>query len=747
MVLICRKNVHLVTLLCFSMFFIAIVAKGQQTEGNKLFKTIERPTNIQKDTFVNHAGFLSLNNKQLRKLWSERPVTLQIAIPRSAGDDIIVELEQNQILASDFEVRTSSNKEVDYNRGIYYNGSLKGNSNSHATLSVFQDQVMGVLATDTGNLVLGALSDKKGNPKTEYILYNDQDMEPIPDFSCKTVDNFSKPSQQHSTPDQAGGKPDHSNKCISIYFECDYEMYKDKGNSVNNTVNFTTGVFNEVAKLYDVAGINVNISEVFVWDSSSPYSDDTSSSTYLEGFKDYRSNQGGFKGDLGHLLSTTSANLGGRAYIDVLCGSFGFAYGFSNIYNDFETYPTYSWSVYIISHELGHNIGSRHTQRCNYWTTPKQQAIDSCGSLENGDCNTLKGIPSGGGTIMSYCHTSSAGIDFTKGFGTYPRDTLQHFVNKASCINACICRDTLSPKTCKQYTLPSGNDTLTSSGIYYDTISKQGGCDSIFKVNLIIQDTLRISDTITACDTYTWPVNGKTYTNSGAYFDTFSNQQSCDTIHRLNLTIHPSENKNVQYQACDSFTVPSKDETYTQSGTYRDTINTVKGCDSILTIDLTVIKIDTGLVRIGPAIKSQTTNGSYQWLNCAKGYQSIRNATSRTFAPDSNGTYAVEVTKSGCKDTSECFSLNNIGVVVNDFGQSFQVYPNPTNANVTVNLGKTYKGASVTVKNASGKTINRKEISNSRIFDLNLSGKKGLYVITIKTANNKRARVKVLKTQ
>ena len=45
------------------------------------------------------------------------------------------------------------------------------------------------------------------------------------------------------------------------------------------------------------------------------------------------------------------------------------------------------------------------------------------------------------------------------------------------------------------------------------------------------------SQTQTALDTYTWPVNNQTYTQSGTYSDTLVNAAGCDSIVTLNLTL------------------------------------------------------------------------------------------------------------------------------------------------------------------------------------------------------------------
>ena len=82
-----------------------------------------------------------------------------------------------------------------------------------------------------------------------------------------------------------------------------------------------------------------------------------------------------FNGDLAHLLDY--ANYGGVAWLTSLCGSTSSRMAYSGIDASFNHVPTYSWSVEVVSHETGHNMGSSHTHAC-VWNGDNT-AIDGCG--------------------------------------------------------------------------------------------------------------------------------------------------------------------------------------------------------------------------------------------------------------------------------------------------------------------------------------------------------------------------------
>ena len=88
--------------------------------------------------------------------------------------------------------------------------------------------------------------------------------------------------------------------------------------------------------------------------------------------------------------------------------------------------------------------------------------------------------------------------------------------------------------------------------------------------------------TASACDNFIW--NGQTYTQSGIYTMPISN---CVT-ESLNLTINSSTSNTINESALDSYTWPLNNQTYSQSGTYTDTIPNAAGCDSIVTLNLTM---------------------------------------------------------------------------------------------------------------------------------------------------------------
>ena len=129
--------------------------------------------------------------------------------------------------------------------------------------------------------------------------------------------------------------------------------------------------------------------------------------------------------------------------------------------------------------------------------------------------------------------------------------------------------------------------------------------------------------------------------------------------------------------ACNSYTVPSGDETYLASGIYSDTIPNAAGCDSLLTLDVSVTAVDTSVNQSGTVLTANALSALYQWVDCNNGFTVIPGATGQSFTASSNGSYALVTTQNDCTDTSACYVVNS--VAVDDIQQlGFSIYPNPS---------------------------------------------------------------------
>ena len=179
---------------------------------------------------------------------------------------------------------------------------------------------------------------------------------------------------------------------------------------------------------------------------------------------------------------------------------------------------------------------------------------------------------------------------------------------------------------CDSFVSPSGNYIWTSSGIYIDTIPSFSGCDSIITVNLTIESHSSSLLNLFVCDSMISPSGNYVWTISGTYLDTIPNALGCDSIITTNLIVGTGNASILNVNACESFTSPSGNNLWTSSGTYLDTIAGINGCDSIITINLTLESHSTSFIDTLVCDSLISPSGIYVWTSSGNYLDTISNS-------------------------------------------------------------------------------------------------------------------------
>ncbi len=355
----------------------------------------------------------------LRSL-AQVPVTL--VIPSATGPSLTLDLVPAKNFSPEFAVHdAATGREQQVDHGTHFWGIVRGDNNSLVSISVFDHEIIGAINNDEGNWVIGAI---EGDTRKAHVLYNDHDLKANSTFECLTDDELHRIGDKHVGP-QAEAGPEN---CVRMFVETDFTLFQNKG-SVANVTTYMTGVFSQVSALYTNETVNVVLHDLFVWSTTDPYTG-PASGDYLNQFRTAKN--GVFNGDLAHLVGIN--NLGGIAYLDVLCFP-TYGVGYSSINATYSNVPTYSWTIEVLTHEIGHNLGSPHTHAC---TWSGNLPIDGCGPTAGYSEGCTTSLPTNGGTIMSYCHlVSGVGINFNNGFGPQPGDRIRNEVYNAACLAAC----------------------------------------------------------------------------------------------------------------------------------------------------------------------------------------------------------------------------------------------------------------------------------------------------------------------
>ena len=187
---------------------------------------------------------------------------------------------------------------------------------------------------------------------------------------------------------------------------------------------------------------------------------------------------------------------------------------------------------------------------------------------------------------------------------------------------------------------------------------------------------------------------------------------------------------------CEFFTWTDGVTYYESNNTAKDTFITSDGCDSVVTLNLTITKVNADVIVVdeltlrAQAAESGTT---YQWLNCAD-LKPIPGETNATFTATSSGEYAVEVTFNNCVKKSECFTISSkadINVLKSNY--KIQLFPNPTSDKLILSL-EGIERADISLTDINGKVI----LHKLGLFDkdfISLSNlESGIYFVKVKTS-------------
>ncbi len=377
---------------------------------------------------------MSLDAKALGAVRRERPETISLALPAFADGPVVLDLVRVDLFAAGFTAVSASGEAIPAKAlGDHYRGVVRGDAESMAAISLFDGEIAGFATSPrVGYQVIGRLEGN--NPTNKHVLYAASDLIPKQNFVCATGDSGAAGADEvisyWDATRLAKGSSVEAVKVlganVKIYVETDYDMFQNKG-SVAAVTSYVTGVFNQSATLYAGESIPIVLSQMLVWDRRSPYKGNSSSALLAS----FQKNRKTFNGDLGHLVALRGGG-GIAAGFNGFCAPVrANSQCFSMLDPTYANVPTYSWTVMVFTHEMGHLMGSRHTHAC-VWNGNNTQ-IDGCYTPE-GTCPAVA-YPAGGGTVMSYCHLSGRpGINFNNGFGAQPGNVIRSRFAAASCL-------------------------------------------------------------------------------------------------------------------------------------------------------------------------------------------------------------------------------------------------------------------------------------------------------------------------
>lgn len=156
------------------------------------------------------------------------------------------------------------------------------------------------------------------------------------------------------------------------------------------------------------------------------------------------------------------------------------------------------------------------------------------------------------------------------------------------------------------------NFEVDSAGFYVQNLQSIYGCDSIVKLNLFVSPTHNTIINAEICDDSTYTYFGFEENETGVYVHEALNEYGCDSIFTLNLTVNPTYNYTINAEICQGETYNENNFTETETGIYTQYLQTEKGCDSIVNLDLTVNPVYNYTITSSLCGEAYDDNGFYQ---------------------------------------------------------------------------------------------------------------------------------------
>ncbi len=158
----------------------------------------------------------------------------------------------------------------------------------------------------------------------------------------------------------------------------------------------------------------------------------------------------------------------------------------------------------------------------------------------------------------------------------------------------------ISETACTGSVITVNDETYTETGYYQQLLTNSVGCDSFLFIDVIILDSTQETLEESFCGSDSYELNGETYTESGTYEQTLTSVNGCDSILTLELSLLPTFETELEFELCGGNTVELNGEVYDSPGDYTQELLSSLNCDSTLLIS--IIGLDNTTFEINETI-------------------------------------------------------------------------------------------------------------------------------------------------
>jgi hypothetical protein len=200
-----------------------------------------------------------------------------------------------------------------------------------------------------------------------------------------------------------------------------------------------------------------------------------------------------------------------------------------------------------------------------------------------------------------------------------------------------------------------------------------------------------------------------------------------------------------EVESCEYFISYSGENTWFESGIFEEILPSYNFCDSVIIYDLTITEVNTNISQSEETLIVQEENAdNYQWFDCNTGAL-IPNETNQIFNAQTNGSYQVLVNKGSCSFFSDCHTVLTVGTIESSFDKQIEIYPNPNDGFVNINMKETIEEINIKLIDLSGMTHVDRNFNNTQFISFEVDIPSGTYIVQIQDKQNRRANLKIIK--
>ena len=271
-----------------------------------------------------------------------------------------------------------------------------------------------------------------------------------------------------------------------------------------------------------------------------------------------------------------------------------------------------------------------------------------------------------------------------------------------------------SQTVCNGESFSFGGNTLTAGGVYYDTLQNVTGCDSIVTLTFNVLPLATATINATICTNQSYEFDGMQLTQEGQYFDTLQTQAGCDSFVVLNLSVVSQLTSSYSAAICQGESYDFNGQQLTTSDVYTATLTSAGGCDSVVTLTLTVNALPAPSISANGNVLSTQSFDSYQWMLEAN---EIQGANTQTYTAVENGNYTVLVSDAnGCEAFSPVYNVTGVGIKGIDKA-AIKVYPNPAEDVLVVEM-PAIDLTKLTITDMEGRILMEQYVSGKQTLDI-----------------------------